>query len=215
MGHCEQGSSCSKKHTVLIRDVVCTYYLIGECSKVRYIQGNACPYLHEMIPEKIPVCRNYLQGECKNPNCKFKHEGERREARECVFYNMGTLHSGFCPQGKFCKFKHARRELCHDYIIGKCSADQKCRKYHLNGIEENYLSDAYYKQYPETEVPYEDIYTLCFRCMQFGHPPSKCPDPQDLHNKGEVRCYTCYQYGHKSNKVISTQCPSLSHGRIL
>jgi hypothetical protein len=30
-----------------------------------------------------------------------------------------------------------------------------------------------------------------------------------------VRCYTCYQYGHKSNKVISTQCPSLSHGRIL
>lgn len=197
-GHCQEGKNCSLKHILPIKELVCKFMLQGECTR-----GSLCPFLHEVIPDKLPECRNYIvEGDCKNPDCKFKHSGERREAKECVYYNMG-----YCSSGKFCKFKHVRRDVCLQYVEkGSCPLGENCPRFHLDINQymfEGYLEEAYYKMHPSAQnVGYEAVYDLCVNCRQFGHYPTQCPLPKK--NDREVRCYKCMYYGHKANA-----CPNL------
>lgn len=49
---------------------VCTYWLKGLCMK-----GEECGFLHQLDPQRMPVCRTLLKfGECKDPECQFKHD---------------------------------------------------------------------------------------------------------------------------------------------
>ncbi len=51
---------------------VCTYWLKGLCMK-----GEECGFLHQLDPQRMPVCRTLLKfGECKDPECPFKHNLE-------------------------------------------------------------------------------------------------------------------------------------------
>ena len=153
-GYCPEGSSCKLKHIQPIRETVCKIFLLhGECKK-----GPLCLYIHEIIPEKLPECRNFsTESGCNNPNCKFRHLPQTRESKECAYYNMGTKYLGFCDQGKFCKFKHLRKELCYDFLEGRCNWDS-CKKYHLKNIAEDYLAQAFYKLNPgNEEVKYENL----------------------------------------------------------
>jgi cleavage and polyadenylation specificity factor subunit 4 len=51
---------------------VCTYWLKGLCMK-----GEDCGFLHQLDPQRMPVCRTLLKfGECKDPECPFKHNLE-------------------------------------------------------------------------------------------------------------------------------------------
>lgn len=86
-GYCTAGSLCKLKHTQPIREVVCRAFLLhGLCKK-----GSLCCFLHEIIPEKLPECRNFsADGSCPNQDCKFRHSGVKKELKECAYYNMGT-----------------------------------------------------------------------------------------------------------------------------
>lgn len=48
----------SKKHTI-----VCTHWLRGLCKK-----GENCEFLHSYDPNKMPICKYYQNGNCKNEN---------------------------------------------------------------------------------------------------------------------------------------------------
>ena len=86
-GYCHEGIKCKLKHIQPIREIVCKQFLLHkECNK-----GPLCAYLHEIIQEKLPECHNFAKdGSCSNPECKFKHSINKREAKECAYYNMGN-----------------------------------------------------------------------------------------------------------------------------
>lgn len=192
-GSCEAGKLCNFKHTFPLREVVCKFLLIyKECSR-----GSSCPFLHDITEDKLPECRNYMaDGDCKNPDCRFKHTAERREQKECIYYKMG-----FCEHGKFCKFKHVRKDICLQYAeTQKCMLGSSCPKEHIDYVDESYLEDAFYKIHPEAEsMNYHQAFDLCFRCMKFGHIPAKCSNPIESRLK-EIRCFRCSEFGHKSNQ---------------
>lgn len=132
-GYCHNGSSCKLKHVQPIREVVCKQFLMhGDCQK-----GPLCLYLHEIIPNKLPECRNFsAEGVCNNSDCKFKHSAKRK-TKECAYYNMG-----YCEQGKHCKFKHVRKVLCREFLENICRNGENCQKYHLKNIAEEYFESA-------------------------------------------------------------------------
>ena len=199
---CEDGEKCVLKHVSYIREVVCKYYLLyGYCLKKQL-----CPFIHEIVAEKIPECKNQTgNAKCINPNCKFKHN--TTEPKECLYYNLG-----FCKMGKFCKFKHKRRKLCRNYYETGVCPDRSCKNFHIEDSEdmkknlcafEEYLEQAYYKFHKDADcVSYRDAYQLCFRCMKFGHHPSKCQMPD---KNTVIRCYKCMKYGHKSNACVKKE----------
>ena len=188
---CEEGENCSQKHISNIKEVVCKYFLIyGKCQR-----GSSCPFIHELLLEKLPECKNQsINSKCLNPHCKFKHISDK-DIKECVYYN-----AGFCKMGKFCKFKHLARELCREVRNkGECTRSG-CLEYHIQDSDEGkllmgMLEECYYKMNEEDCVDYRDLFQLCFRCMQFGHHPSKCKNPD---KSRVIRCYKCMKYGHKS-----------------
>lgn len=39
------------------------------------MKGEECGFLHQLDPQRMPVCRTLLKfGECKDPECQFKHD---------------------------------------------------------------------------------------------------------------------------------------------
>ena len=115
---------------------------------------------------------------------------------------MGNVHIGFCEQGRFCKFKHVRKNLCFEFIeTGKCPLVESCKKFHLDSIADAYLSEAFYKLHPSYEsVQFKNLFVLCNKCMNFGHSALACLGVMD---EG-IRCYNCGGAGHKL-----TNCPRL------
>jgi cleavage and polyadenylation specificity factor subunit 4 len=67
------------------------------------MKGDNCGFLHEMIPDRMPECTNFLKkGVCDDPNCPFKHSKDG--ILECNMYALG-----FCIYGPDCRYKHTRR----------------------------------------------------------------------------------------------------------
>jgi hypothetical protein len=67
------------------------------------MKGDACGFLHEMIPERMPECQTFLKkGYCPDPDCPFKHT--RENIKECNMYALG-----FCIFGPECRYNHTRK----------------------------------------------------------------------------------------------------------
>jgi cleavage and polyadenylation specificity factor subunit 4 len=67
------------------------------------MKGDACGFLHEMIPERMPECQTFLKkGFCPDPDCVFKHT--RENIKECNMYALG-----FCIFGPECRYNHTRK----------------------------------------------------------------------------------------------------------
>ena len=63
---------------------VCTYWLKGLCAL-----GDACGFLHQYDKERMPVCRTLIKfGECKEPDCPYKHSIEDVKVTFCSSYNF-------------------------------------------------------------------------------------------------------------------------------
>lgn len=74
------------------------YWIRGGCMK-----GDACDFLHEDNPDKMPECQHGLN--CRNRDCKFLHTGAEESMR------VGTdicpdFAAGFCPLGQSCRMRH-------------------------------------------------------------------------------------------------------------
>ena len=67
--------------SLCVLQTVCSYWLKGLCMK-----GEDCGFLHVFDPARLPVCRNLIKfGECKEPDCPFKHSLEDVKVRSPAF----------------------------------------------------------------------------------------------------------------------------------
>lgn len=81
-----------RKFSRLHKREVCRFWLRDACSK-----GEACEFLHEMIPEAMPKCR---YNPCDRPGCPYNH-AEVTTKQLCPNYQ-----AGFCSFGSTCKDRH-------------------------------------------------------------------------------------------------------------
>ena len=58
----------------------------GKCKKK---EDGVCPYIHD--PEKVAVCRKFLQGNCFKDNCLLSHKVAPEKMPNCKF----LFYSGF------------------------------------------------------------------------------------------------------------------------
>ena len=59
---------------------VCTYWLKNLCMK-----GDDCGFLHQYDLARMPVCRTLIKfGECKEPDCPFKHSMDDVKVRHSL-----------------------------------------------------------------------------------------------------------------------------------
>lgn len=76
---------------------VCTYWVKGLCMK-----GDACGFLHQFDPERMPTCRAMLRhGTCRDADCPYKHSLD--DVKECNAYRLGL-----CVYGPTCRYRHTR-----------------------------------------------------------------------------------------------------------
>ena len=99
---------------------VCRFWLEGKC-----VKEDACPFLHEYIPGKIPLCKEFCRtGKCTRPNCRYSHV----KPPDCEFYKRG-----FCRHGDECDGWHKGpneppKEICLSYLLGFCPKGPDCKK---------------------------------------------------------------------------------------
>ncbi|RMB95257.1 hypothetical protein DUI87_28244 [Hirundo rustica rustica] len=72
---------------------------------------------------KPAVCKHWLRGLCKRGDgCDFQHDYDASRMPECYFYSKF---------GPLCKYKHTRRVMCVNYLVGFCPEGPKCKFVHL------------------------------------------------------------------------------------
>jgi len=63
-------------------------FLNGRC------KNSSCPYLHELIPGKVPTCSYFIKGACGQDNCPYAHSYVGHDAQICEDFVQG-----FCAKG--------------------------------------------------------------------------------------------------------------------
>ena len=64
----------------------------GKCKKK---EDGVCPYIHD--PEKVAVCRKFLQGNCFKDNCLLAHKVAPEKMPVCKFFLEGVCVKDPCP----------------------------------------------------------------------------------------------------------------------
>ncbi|NXF30482.1 CPSF4 factor, partial [Nyctibius bracteatus] len=210
----------------------CKHWLRGLCK-----EGDGCDFLHEYDVTKMPKCYFYSKfGECSNKDCPFLHVDATTSTMGCPWYDRGFCRHGcavLCPcqrdplpcvAGPLCKYKHTRRVMCANYLVGFCPEGPKCKFMQylwwelvgqqqptapcppqgcpqgldLAAGEENGCKDV-----PPTEPPLPVTSAT-------QHPPAQlwdtksCPlGPQSLLERGT--CFKCRQKGHRATECARTQ----------
>uniref|UniRef100_A0A8C4TSL0 Cleavage and polyadenylation specificity factor subunit 4 n=1 Tax=Falco tinnunculus TaxID=100819 RepID=A0A8C4TSL0_FALTI len=88
--------------------------------------GVQCPFQH-VSGAKMVVCKRWLCGlRKKGDGCDFLHEYDATKMPECYC---------FSKFGPLCKYKHTRRLMCANYLVGFCPEGPKCKfmQYVLGG----------------------------------------------------------------------------------
>ena len=71
----------------------CMFYnKFGKCTKK---EKGSCPYMHD--PEKIAVCRRFLQGACTKERCLLSHKLDPEKMPACKFFLEGICTRENCP----------------------------------------------------------------------------------------------------------------------
>ncbi|NXJ43322.1 CPSF4 factor, partial [Ciconia maguari] len=138
-GLCTKGVRCPFRHVGGEKTVVCKHWLRGLCKK-----GDGCDFLHEYDVTKMPECYFYSKfGECSNKDCPFLHIDATTSTVGCPWYDRGFCRHGgvvpcphkqerlLCAAGPLCKYKHTRRVMCTNYLVGFCPEGPKCKFMHL------------------------------------------------------------------------------------
>jgi len=93
---------------------ICSFYLHAKCT-----HGDSCRYLHP------PSCSHYLEGKCRNRNCRFARPPA--QAPVCPYYLRGK-----CTYGDGCCFQHppSLAPVCSFHKKGKCAYGARCHFLH-------------------------------------------------------------------------------------
>ena len=108
------------------KPVICQYWWRATASDIPSVgcmKGDACDFLHEVIPEKVPLCTHYLAGKCNRIGCIFRHAARQ----PCHAYERG-----FCKYGPKCVREHVKQKgpLCSKMdMYGRCP-DPTCTDKH-------------------------------------------------------------------------------------
>jgi hypothetical protein len=89
------------KHPALKKkkNQICTHYYRGMCHKGKL----ECEFLHTGDENYIAICQFFVNGQCTEANCQFRHPDRHVFNNECNAYRRG-----FCEKGRQCKYKHVR-----------------------------------------------------------------------------------------------------------
>jgi len=97
----------------------------GKCKKK---EDGVCPFIHD--PEKIAVCRKFLQGNCFKDACLLSHKVAPEKMPVCKYYLEGLCSKDPCP------YRHVKvsdsAEICPDFLKGFCPLYDNCMKRHEN-----------------------------------------------------------------------------------
>jgi len=113
------GVECPYAHDVT-KVSVCQRFLHNECD-----DGEFCLLSHELIPQRMPVCRLFVAGLCISSACPFSHVNLGKDAELCKTFSR----VGYCEEGDACSARHeltcyawrtkgeicAKRTLLHDH----------------------------------------------------------------------------------------------------
>ncbi|NWH48867.1 CPSF4 factor, partial [Fregata magnificens] len=219
-GLCTKGVQCPFQHAGGEKTVVCKHWLRGLCKK-----GDGCDFLHEYDVTKMPECHFYSKfGECSNKDCPFLHTDATTSTMGCPWYDRGFCKHGgvvLCPRkqepllcvaGPLCKYKHTRRVMCANYLVGFCPEGPKCKFMHLKAglmmsstdpskVMQGRKSGC--KDMPPMEPPLPVTGTTQHLTAQLWDTNS-CPlGPQSLLEQGI--CFKCGQKGHYATECGKTQ----------
>lgn len=81
------------------KNQICTHYYRGMCHKGKL----ECEFLHTGDENYIAICQFYVNDQCTETNCIFRHPPKHLFNNECNSYKRG-----FCDKGPTCKYKHVK-----------------------------------------------------------------------------------------------------------
>lgn len=81
------------------KNQICTHYYRGMCHKGKL----ECEFMHSGDESYIAICQFYINDQCTEANCMFRHPPKH------VFNNIcNAYRRGFCEKGALCKYKHIK-----------------------------------------------------------------------------------------------------------
>ncbi|NXK06955.1 CPSF4 factor, partial [Herpetotheres cachinnans] len=212
-GLCTRGVQCPFRHVSGVKTVVCKHWLCGLCKK-----GDGCDFLHEYDVTKMPECYFFSKfGQCSNKDCPFKHSDATASTMGCPWYDRGFCRQEplLCVAGPLCKYKHTRRVMCANYLVGFCPEGPKCKFMHLScpifpqgagcpwGLDLAAGEESGCKDVPPTETPLPVTGTTQHLAAQLWDTNSCSPGPQSPLEQGT--CIKCGEKGHYGSKCGKTQ----------
>ncbi|NWY58566.1 CPSF4 factor, partial [Chionis minor] len=124
------GAWCPFRHVGGEKAAGCKHWLGGLRKR-----GGGCDFLRESGVTKMPECCFYSKFgrsgtgwgpqhpcKCSNKDCPFLHIDATAGAVGCHWYDHG-----FCRHGPLCRYKHAQRVMCTNYLVGFCPEGPKCK----------------------------------------------------------------------------------------
>jgi len=108
----------------------CMFYnKFGKCTKK---ETGSCPFLHD--PDKVAVCRRFLQGSCVKEKCLLSHKVAPEKMPACKYFLEGVCSKEDCP------YLHvkvsAKAEICQAFLKGYCSNGSDCKQRHVMACPE-------------------------------------------------------------------------------
>lgn len=95
----------------------------GICKK-----GLSCPYNHN--PEKVVLCKHYLQGKCTHNDCTLSHKASPYNSPLCKHYLRGQCKASPCPYTH--KTVEPNAKICRDFALqGCCEKGLECNERHV------------------------------------------------------------------------------------
>ncbi len=123
-GKCKKQSTCKYVHDKN-HVTVCSYYLLGKCSK----SDAECVFSHLPNVFNTPSCiRSLNKGTCTKPGCKYIHDAVTDNAPAKKNVCLVFLKYGYCESGSQCSGVHLF--TCPEFFEKGYCENPKCRYNH-------------------------------------------------------------------------------------
>ncbi|SCN26237.1 YTH domain-containing protein, putative [Plasmodium berghei] len=148
--------------------IICIHYIKNMCMKNLF-----CNYLHQLIYDRIPPCKNYIKyNYCADKirgSCMFRHTLENTNMN---YYNENKEEH----LDEALKFLH-EKNICVNYLLGFCNLGYNCRKTHKNkSIKYLNIINILPKFYLDQILINKNLYTHLYKNQQVINDMNKLKD---------------------------------------